>query len=123
MVFAIALFAAALAVIATERVDRTKVALLGAVLLLLRRRTGAALQAIRDDEDAAASVGVRTRPLKLILFVLAGVGCGAAGAAESAVCARAVAAAQGRSSPTANRMLRDRALSSLRKLHITAQTP
>jgi branched-chain amino acid transport system permease protein len=56
------------------------VLLLGAVLLLLRRRTGAALQAIRDDEDAAASVGVRTRPLKLILFVLAGVGCGAAGA-------------------------------------------
>jgi branched-chain amino acid transport system permease protein len=56
------------------------VVLLGAVLLLLRRRTGAALQAIRDDEDAAASVGVRTRPLKLILFVLAGVGCGAAGA-------------------------------------------
>jgi branched-chain amino acid transport system permease protein len=56
------------------------VVLLGAVLLLLRRRTGAALQAIRDDEDAAASVGVRTRPLKLVLFVLAGVGCGAAGA-------------------------------------------
>jgi branched-chain amino acid transport system permease protein len=56
------------------------VTLLGAVLLLLRRRTGAALQAIRDDEDAAASVGVRTRPLKLVLFVLAGVGCGAAGA-------------------------------------------
>jgi branched-chain amino acid transport system permease protein len=56
------------------------VLLLGGVLLLLRRRTGAALQAIRDDEDAAASVGVRTRPLKLILFVLAGVGCGAAGA-------------------------------------------
>lgn len=56
------------------------VVLLGAVLLLLRRRTGAALQAIRDDEEAAASVGVRTRPLKLVLFVLAGVGCGAAGA-------------------------------------------
>lgn len=56
------------------------VVLLGAVVVLLRRRTGAALQAIRDDEDAAASVGVRTRPLKLALFVLAGVGCGAAGA-------------------------------------------
>ena len=56
------------------------VVLPGAVLLLLRRRTGAALQAIRDDEDAAASVGVRPRPLKLILFVLAGVGYGAAGA-------------------------------------------
>jgi Na+/H+ antiporter NhaD/arsenite permease-like protein len=35
MAVAIVLFAAALAVIATERVDRTKVALLGAVLLLL----------------------------------------------------------------------------------------
>jgi branched-chain amino acid transport system permease protein len=56
------------------------VVLLGAVAVLLRRRSGAALQAIRDDEDAAASVGVRTRPLKLALFVLAGVGCGAAGA-------------------------------------------
>ena len=54
--------------------------LLGALVLLLRRRTGAALQAIRDDEDAAASVGVRVRPLKLLLFVLAGFGCGAAGA-------------------------------------------
>jgi Na+/H+ antiporter NhaD/arsenite permease-like protein len=35
MTFAIVLFAAALALIATERVDRTKVALIGAVLLLL----------------------------------------------------------------------------------------
>ena len=35
MAFAVVLFAAALAVIATERMDRTKVALLGAVLLLL----------------------------------------------------------------------------------------
>jgi Na+/H+ antiporter NhaD/arsenite permease-like protein len=35
MAFAVVLFAAALAVIATERVDRTKAALLGAVLLLL----------------------------------------------------------------------------------------
>jgi branched-chain amino acid transport system permease protein len=56
------------------------VVLLGAVFLLLRRRTGAALQAIRDDEEAAASVGVRVRPIKFLLFVLAGFGCGAAGA-------------------------------------------
>lgn len=54
--------------------------LLGAVFVLLRRRTGAALQAIRDDEEAAASVGVRVRPVKFLLFVLAGFGCGAAGA-------------------------------------------
>ena len=56
------------------------VVLLALVFLLLRRRTGAALQAIRDDEDAAASVGVRVRPLKFALYVLAGLGCGAAGA-------------------------------------------
>ncbi|MBV9273984.1 MAG: branched-chain amino acid ABC transporter permease [Verrucomicrobia bacterium] len=47
---------------------------------LLRHRTGAALQAIRDDEEAAASLGVRIWPLKFVLFVLAGFGCGAAGA-------------------------------------------
>ena len=56
------------------------VVLLAVILLLLRRRTGAALQAIRDDETAAASLGVRVRPLKLLLFVVAGVGAGAAGA-------------------------------------------
>ena len=56
------------------------VLLLGSVFLLLRRRTGAALQAIRDDEEAAASVGVRVRPIKFLLFVLSGFGCGAAGA-------------------------------------------
>lgn len=50
------------------------------VFLLLRHRTGAALQAIRDDEEAAASLGVRVGPVKFLLFVLAGFGCGAAGA-------------------------------------------
>jgi branched-chain amino acid transport system permease protein len=50
------------------------------VFLLLRSRTGASLQAIRDDEDAAASVGVRVLVRKGILFVLAGAGCAAAGA-------------------------------------------
>lgn len=54
--------------------------LLGLVFVLLRRPTGAALQAIRDDEQAAASLGVRTAPLKFGLYVLAGFGCGAAGA-------------------------------------------
>ena len=56
------------------------VLVLALVFVLLRRKTGAALQAIRDDEDAAASLGVRVRPLKFLLFVLAGFGCGAAGA-------------------------------------------
>ncbi|XVU30105.1 branched-chain amino acid ABC transporter permease [Actinoplanes sp. CA-054009] len=50
------------------------------VFVLLRRRTGAAIQAVRDDEEAAASLGVRAWPLKFGLFVLAGFGCGAAGA-------------------------------------------
>jgi branched-chain amino acid transport system permease protein len=56
------------------------VLLLGLVFVLLRRRTGAALQAIRDDEEAAAAAGVSVRPLKFLLYVLAGFGCGAAGA-------------------------------------------
>jgi branched-chain amino acid transport system permease protein len=56
------------------------VLLLVLLFVLLRHRTGAALQAIRDDEEAAASLGVRVGPLKVLLFVLAGFGCGAAGA-------------------------------------------
>ncbi len=58
------------------------VVLLGALVVLLRRRTGAALQAIRDDEEAAASLGVRTGTLKFGIFVLAGFGCGAAGSPD-----------------------------------------
>ncbi|HEY6379241.1 MAG TPA: branched-chain amino acid ABC transporter permease, partial [Candidatus Dormibacteraeota bacterium] len=54
--------------------------LLGGVFLMLRTRLGASLQAIRDDEGAAASVGVRVLTAKRILFVFAAVGCGAAGA-------------------------------------------
>jgi branched-chain amino acid transport system permease protein len=54
--------------------------LLFILFLLLRNRTGVALQAIRDDEEAAASLGVRVGRLKFILFVLAGFGCGAGGA-------------------------------------------
>jgi branched-chain amino acid transport system permease protein len=48
--------------------------------LLLRSSTGASLQAIRDDEDAAASVGVRVLQGKGVVFVLASAGCGLAGA-------------------------------------------
>jgi branched-chain amino acid transport system permease protein len=53
---------------------------LAAVFFLLRSRFGASLQAIRDDEDAARSLGVRVAARKRLLFVLAGFGCGAAGA-------------------------------------------
>jgi branched-chain amino acid transport system permease protein len=48
--------------------------------LLLRSRLGTSLQAIRDDEEAAASLGVRVLAGKWILYMLAAVGCGAAGA-------------------------------------------
>ena len=58
----------------------TAAVLLIALFVLLRSRLGASLQAIRDDEGAAASVGVRVMAGKPILFVLAGLGCGAAGA-------------------------------------------
>jgi branched-chain amino acid transport system permease protein len=56
------------------------VLLLGALFLLLRGRTGTALQAIRDNEEAAATLGVRTATVKFGIYVLAGFGCGAAGA-------------------------------------------
>jgi branched-chain amino acid transport system permease protein len=55
------------------------VVLLAILFALLRSRTGASLQAIRDDEEAAASVGVRVLWGKGIIFVLAAVGCGMAG--------------------------------------------
>ncbi len=54
--------------------------LLAAVFVLLRSRLGASMQAIRDDEQAAGSVGVRVLRAKLVVFVLAAIGCGAAGA-------------------------------------------
>ncbi len=55
-------------------------ALLVVLFVLLRSRLGASLQAIRDDEEAAKSLGVRVLLGKGILFVLAGAGCTAAGA-------------------------------------------
>ncbi len=49
------------------------------VFFLLRSRTGASIQAIRDNEEAAASVGVRVMKTKRLIFVLAAIGCAAAG--------------------------------------------
>ncbi len=46
---------------------------------LLRGRLGSSVQAIRDSEEAAASLGVRVLATKRILFVVAGAGCGLAG--------------------------------------------
>ncbi|MBZ9657755.1 branched-chain amino acid ABC transporter permease [Mesorhizobium sp. ESP-6-4] len=55
-------------------------ALLAILFSLLRGSTGAAIRAIRDNEDAAASVGVRVTDTKRQLFVLAAFGIGVAGA-------------------------------------------
>ncbi len=57
----------------------TVVALLG-IYLLLRSRLGLVLTAIRDDEVAARSSGARVGLARLLVFVVAGAGCGAAGA-------------------------------------------
>ena len=55
-------------------------ALLAILFGLLRGSTGAAIRAIRDNEDAAASIGVRVTGTKRLLFVLAAFGIGIAGA-------------------------------------------
>jgi branched-chain amino acid transport system permease protein len=55
-------------------------AILGALFVLLRSRTGAAIQAIRDNEDAASALGVNVTGAKRLLFVLAALGIAAAGA-------------------------------------------
>jgi branched-chain amino acid transport system permease protein len=55
------------------------VVLLGAVFVLLRSPFGASVQAIRDDEDAAASLGVRVLAAKRTIFILAAFGCAMAG--------------------------------------------
>lgn len=54
--------------------------LLGLFFLLLRSRAGAAIQAIRDDEAAAAAVGVKVQAIKRTVFVLAAFGAALAGA-------------------------------------------
>lgn len=56
------------------------VLLLGMLFLLLRSRVGIAIRAIRDNEDAATSLGVRVAGTKRLLFVFAAVGAALAGA-------------------------------------------
>jgi branched-chain amino acid transport system permease protein len=53
---------------------------LAAVYFLLRSRVGLTLTAIRDDETAARSSGVRVGAARMLVFVVAAAGCGAAGA-------------------------------------------
>jgi ABC-type branched-subunit amino acid transport system permease subunit len=50
------------------------------VYLLLRGRLGLVLTAIRDDEAAARSSGVKVGLARLLVFIVAAIGCGAAGA-------------------------------------------
>jgi branched-chain amino acid transport system permease protein len=52
---------------------------IGSVYFLLRSRVGLVLTAIRDDERAARSSGVRVGTARLLVFVVAAAGCGAAG--------------------------------------------
>jgi branched-chain amino acid transport system permease protein len=56
------------------------VAVIGGMFLLLRSRIGLRLQAIRDDEKAAAALGVEVTAQKRIVFLLASAGTGVAGA-------------------------------------------
>ena len=50
------------------------------VYLLLRSRLGLVLTAVRDDEVAARSSGARVGLARMLVYVVAGIGCGAAGA-------------------------------------------
>jgi branched-chain amino acid transport system permease protein len=54
--------------------------LLGILFLLLRSRVGIAIQAIRDNEEAAAAIGVRVLATKRIIFILTATGVAMAGA-------------------------------------------
>lgn len=47
---------------------------------LLRSKVGSALQAIRDSQEAAASIGIQVLPTKRLIFVLSAFGCALAGA-------------------------------------------
>jgi branched-chain amino acid transport system permease protein len=48
--------------------------------LFLRSRNGLALQAIRDSEPASASLGIRVKRMRWMLYLLTAGGCGAVGA-------------------------------------------
>ena len=50
------------------------------LFVLLRSRVGGAIQAIRDNEEAADSVGVRVTSSKRVLFIVAAMGAALAGA-------------------------------------------
>lgn len=51
-----------------------------AVYLLLRSRYGLALMAVRDDAQSASSLGVSTRRVQWLVYLMSAVGCGMVGA-------------------------------------------
>lgn len=53
---------------------------IGGVYLFLRSKQGLALQAIRDNPVAAESQGIAVQRMKLMVYVVAAMGCGLAGA-------------------------------------------
>ncbi|HUN98900.1 MAG TPA: branched-chain amino acid ABC transporter permease [Bradyrhizobium sp.] len=53
--------------------------MLAVIFFMLRSRLGSSIQAIRDNEEAAASVGVKVAATKRIIFMTAAVGCALAG--------------------------------------------
>jgi len=55
------------------------VLMLGLVFVMLRSRLGSSIQAIRDNEEAAASIGVKVLSTKLVIFIMAAIGCALAG--------------------------------------------
>jgi len=55
-------------------------ACIGGVYLFLRSKQGLALQAIRDNPVAAESQGIAVQRMKLMVYVVAAMGCGLAGA-------------------------------------------
>ena len=56
------------------------VVVVAAVFLIMRSRLGLVLTAVRDDEIGARSVGARVSGARRTVFLVAAVGCGAAGA-------------------------------------------
>jgi branched-chain amino acid transport system permease protein len=53
---------------------------IGFLFVLLRSPFGATVQAIRDNEGAAPSIGVRVTPVKRVIYVVAATGVGLGGA-------------------------------------------
>lgn len=56
------------------------VLVVAAVFLIMRSRLGLVLTAVRDDEIGARSVGAKVSHARRLVFLVAGAGCGAAGA-------------------------------------------